>query len=157
MKDQGSDQLGLLLNETARAWRTRLDQRLKPLGLSQAKWRTLLHLASSDQPLTQAQVAARLGIEGASMKSLLDRLESDGWIKRQHASHDRRCKTVHLRSRANGILDRIFETTREVRAELLDDIPSRDLQTCAKTLASIRDKAVRVATSGGSSSDLRHN
>jgi MarR family transcriptional regulator for hemolysin len=29
----------------ARVWRHKLDQRLRPLGLSQAKWRTIAHLA----------------------------------------------------------------------------------------------------------------
>ena len=37
--------IGPLLHGTARAWRQKLDERLKPMGLSQAKWRTLLHLS----------------------------------------------------------------------------------------------------------------
>src|SRR5438876_168032 len=36
---------GQLLHGTARAWRQKLDERLKPMGLSQAKWRTLMHLS----------------------------------------------------------------------------------------------------------------
>ncbi|MEJ2380719.1 MAG: MarR family transcriptional regulator, partial [Gammaproteobacteria bacterium] len=40
-----TDVFGMILAETALIWRTMLDQRLKPFGLSQAKWRVLLHLA----------------------------------------------------------------------------------------------------------------
>ena len=40
-----TETFGLLLHGTARAWRQKLDQRLKPMGLSQAKWRTLMHLS----------------------------------------------------------------------------------------------------------------
>ena len=36
-----SETFGQLLHGTARAWRQKLDQRLKPMGLSQAKWRTM--------------------------------------------------------------------------------------------------------------------
>ena len=55
------EKIGFLLGETARTWRLKLDARLKPMGLSQAKWRTLLHLSLADEVLTQAEIAARLG------------------------------------------------------------------------------------------------
>jgi DNA-binding MarR family transcriptional regulator len=33
------------------------------MGLSQAKWRTLMHLSLAGDALTQAEIAARLGVE----------------------------------------------------------------------------------------------
>ena len=56
------DNLGILVGETARLWRYALDQRLQPLGLSQAKWLVLLHL-SRENGLMQKQLARRVGIE----------------------------------------------------------------------------------------------
>ena len=64
------ERLGPLLHGTARAWRLKLDQRLKPMGLSQAKWRTLLHLSLAGDALTQAEIAERLGIEQPSLVTL---------------------------------------------------------------------------------------
>ena len=90
------NELGLVLFGTARAWRTRLDQRLRPLGLSQGKWRTLMHLSQGGNKLTQKEIAERMGIEGATLAGLLDRLQNDGWVKRRGSAEDRRCKTVHL-------------------------------------------------------------
>src|SRR5262252_10513059 len=92
--------LGLLLHGTARAWRLKLDERLKPMGLSQAKWRTLLHLSIAPEALTQAEIAERLGIEEPSLVTLLHRLENEGWITRKNSLHDRRCKMVLLGQRA---------------------------------------------------------
>src|ERR1051325_9021679 len=94
-----SERLGPLLHGAARAWRLKLDQRLKPMGLSQAKWRTLLHLSLAENTLTQSEIAARLGIEEPTLVNLLHRLEQAGWVSRKTAPHDRRCKTVHLGSR----------------------------------------------------------
>src|SRR5690349_3882319 len=91
-----SESIGPLLHGTARAWRLQLDERLKPMGLSQAKWRTMLHLSMAGNALTQTESAARLGIEEPSLVTLLHRLEDDGWITRKSAQHDRRCKLVHL-------------------------------------------------------------
>src|SRR6202047_2403303 len=92
--------IGPLLHGTARAWRLKLDERLKPMGLSQAKWRTLLHLSVAPGPLTQSEIAARLGIEEPTLVTLLHRLEDDGWVTRKNAAHDRRCKTLQLAPRA---------------------------------------------------------
>src|SRR5207249_1255318 len=74
---------GPLLHGTARAWRLKLDERLKPMGLSQAKWRTLLHLSLAGDSLTQAEIAERLGIEEPSLVTLLHRLEYEDWIIRK--------------------------------------------------------------------------
>ena len=138
------EKIGLLLNSTARTWRTKLDQRLKPLGLSQGKWTTLAHLANAQEALTQRELAARVGIEGPTLAGILDRLQSDGWIKRKDSQADRRCKTVHLRRTSTAILDQIFSTAHALRHELLADIPATDLQTCMRVLDRIRKKAEMV-------------
>ncbi len=139
------EKLGLLLSDTARVWRTKLDRRLRPLGLSQGKWTTLVHLARGADKLTQKEVAARIGIEEPTLAGILDRLQQDGWVKRKSASHDRRCKTVHLQRRTAAVLDRIFETAQVLRHELLADIPQRDLETCARVLTRIRERAEEVS------------
>jgi len=138
-------ELGLVLFGTARAWRTRLDQRLRPLGLSQGKWRTLIHLSQGGNKLTQKEIAERMGIEGATLAGLLDRLQTDGWIERRGSAEDRRCKTVHLQRRSKAVLDKIFNTAHDLRAELIENISQRDLETCINVLSKIREKAERPA------------
>lgn len=135
------EQFGLLVHETARAWRTELDHRLRPLGLSIGKWTTLAHLARGGDKLTQKEIAARVGIEEPTLAGILDRLQDDGWIERKNASHDRRCKTVHLRRRSAGVLENIFSTAHDLRRELLADLPKRDVLVCLRVLSQIRDRA----------------
>ena len=51
---------GMQLTHLSRAWRAELDRRLVELGLSQARWLVLLHLAR-DKPLpTQGELALSL-------------------------------------------------------------------------------------------------
>jgi MarR family transcriptional regulator, transcriptional regulator for hemolysin len=137
------DAFGPLLHGTARAWRLKLDERLKPMGLSQAKWRTLLHLSVAPGPLTQSEIAARLGIEEPTLVTLLHRLEDDGWVMRKNAAHDRRCKTVHLARRAQRVIAQISAEAFKLRHELLDDIPVSELRTCMRVLTKICQKAER--------------
>ena len=153
----GIERLGFLVVETARAWRYCLDQRLKPLGLSMGKWTTLAHLAWGADKLTQKEVAARVGIEEPTLVGILDRLQQDGWVTRRSHAEDRRCKTVHLEPRAAGVIDSIFTTARELRHELITDIPKRDLDTCIDVLGKIRQKAELLAADNVQNGTERRN
>ena len=142
------ERLGQLLHGTARAWRQKLDARLKPMGLSQAKWRTLMHLSLAEDALTQAEIAARLGVEEPTMVNLLHRLEKEGWITRNSSPSDRRCKMVLLGRRAQGVISQINATADKLRHELLSGVPQADLETCMNVLARVRERAEK--------SDRRH-
>ena len=104
-----------------------------------------MHLSDGGNKLTQKEIAERMGIEGATLAGLLDRLENDGWVERRDAEHDRRCKTVHLQRRSKAVLEKIFNAAHDLRAELIEDISRRDLETCIRVLAKIREKAERPA------------
>ena len=139
--DDTTEIFGQLLHGTARAWRQKLDERLKPMGLSQAKWRTLMHLSLAGDALTQAEIAARLGVEEPTMVTLLHRLEREDWITRTNSAQDRRCKMVLLGPRAQRVIARINSSANTLRNELLADIRTPDLQMCMEVLTRIRDRA----------------
>jgi MarR family transcriptional regulator, transcriptional regulator for hemolysin len=134
---------GQLVHGTARAWRQKLDERLKPMGLSQAKWRTLMHLSLAGDALTQAEIAARLGVEEPTVVNLIHRLEKESWITRKNSPHDRRCKMVLLGRRAQRVIAEINATAAKLRHELLAGIPSGDIATCMQVLGRIQDRAER--------------
>src|SRR2546430_915123 len=125
MRQLDPEQIGLLLNNTWLAWRAKLDGRLRPLGLSQGKWRTLVHLSKGGDQLSQSELAARMGIEEPTLVGLLRRLENDGWIKRRDAAHDRRCKNVCLARKSSPVLHEIFDAARQLRHELIENISER--------------------------------
>src|SRR6476660_2612796 len=158
-----NETFGLLLHGTARASRQKLDQRLTPMGLSQAIWRTLMHLSLAGDALNQAEIAVRLGVEEPSEVTLLHRLERADWITRSNSLRDRRCKMVLLGRRAERVSPQINSTAETLRHELMAGIPISDLQTCMKVLASIRDRAdkddrLRSNSEGASAHRLaRHN
>src|SRR6201997_3886455 len=114
------------------------------MGLSQAKWRTLMHLSVAPAPLTQAEIASHLGIEEPTLVTLLHRLENDRWVSRKNASHDRRCKTVHLAPRAQRVIERISAAAVKLRHELLDEISPAELRICMRVLDRIRQRAEKA-------------
>jgi MarR family transcriptional regulator for hemolysin len=136
-----TEMFGQLVHGTARAWRQKLDERLKPMGLSQAKWRTLMHLSLAGDALTQAEIAARLGIEEPTVVNLIHRLEKESWIIRKNSLYDRRCKMVLLGRRARRVIAEISATAAKLRQELLAGIPSGDVETCMQVLGRIQERA----------------
>lgn len=133
-----------ILFETARAWRTQLDKRLKPLGLSQAKWRTLLHLSRATDTLTQKKLATQMNIEGPTLVGLLDRLEKDNWIKRCVDSSDRRIKIIQLTPKAKIALKKIHATVDQLRDELVSTLSNNAFVSCIKTLQQIKEKIMTL-------------
>jgi MarR family transcriptional regulator for hemolysin len=111
------EQFGMAVGEVARSWRDKLNQRLKPLGLSQSRWRALLFISRAADGLSQTELARMLAIEAPTVTRLLTQLEQDGWVKRRAASHDARCKTVLLTSKARRVIVHIEQAVAQLRME----------------------------------------
>lgn len=130
--------LGQRIGAATNIWRILLDRRLKPLGLSQARWRVLLHVANAGKPLTQSELARRLCIGGPSLVSLLDRMEADGWIERRHHETDRRRNLVHLSARAEATMPTLEAEADRLYRELIKGLEPADIETAGSVLDHIR-------------------
>lgn len=138
------EQLGYAIGESARLWRTRLNERLRPLGLSQARWMVLLHLSKRGDGVVQKALAEWIGIESPTLVRILDRMTEDGWIERRESTTDRRAKTVHLTRQSNAIIKRIDRIAAQLRKEMLADIDSADIEACMRVLQQIKHTAERL-------------
>jgi MarR family transcriptional regulator for hemolysin len=138
------EQLGLTIGEVARCWRTKLNERLRPLGLSQSRWMVLLHLSKRGDGVVQKALAEWLGIEGPTLVRILDRMTEDGWIERRASTTDRRAKTVHLTERASAVIRQINQVAAQLRSELLVEVDPDDIDACMRVLRQIKHTAERV-------------
>lgn len=134
------ENLGLLIAETSRAWRCELDRRLKPLGLSRARWVVLLHLSRGGNGLVQKALADSIGIEGPTLVGLLDRMARDGWIERRQCGDDRRSKRVFLSPRARAIMREINHEAAMLRRDLFRGVAEEDLDCCCRVLEQLKQK-----------------
>jgi len=133
------------LARTAKAWRRLMNERLGGLGLSQAKWTALLLLEKSSDGIKQCELAGHMGIEGASLVGLLDRMAQDEWIERRPCAADCRAKLVFLSEKSRGTLEEIHRIGREVSRQLLGRIPPSDLAACERVLEAIGERAAGLA------------
>lgn len=132
--------IGLAIGDCARIWRNKVNDRLRPHGLSQATWQALWHLSQSPGGLAQAELAEHLGIEGPTLVRLLDRLEADGLVERRSLASDRRRKQVRLTAKAGPLVEQVLTIITGLRAEIMAGIPDADLQQGLQLLSLIRDR-----------------
>lgn len=142
-------ELGVAIAQIARRWRARLDQRIAPFGLTEARWLVLLNLARRGDGITQKALAGRLRIEAPTLVRTLDWLESQGFVERRAIPHDRRAKTIHLTGTARPIVQRIEAEAAAVRAEILAGIPEEDLALCLSVLRRVADGLVAMEEGAG--------
>jgi MarR family transcriptional regulator, transcriptional regulator for hemolysin len=143
--DDASYRLGSRLAEVSRLWRHELDARLRPLGLSTARWVTLTNLSAHPEGLTQNALAILVGIKGSTLVRQLDLLEADGWVVRRDSPDDRRVKKVFVTPKARPALDKIALVGGNLRRELLDGIEERDIHSAIVMLDGIKQRLHDIA------------
>ncbi len=131
------------LSDATHLWRQALDRRLRPLGLSQATWKTLFNLDRFGEGMTQRALAERMGIEGPTLVRLLDNLERGGLVERRPAPGDRRAKSLHLTARARDLLVTLHRVADEVRDEMLADLREDELRRAVAVLRRVAGNAER--------------
>ena len=126
------------LHNTSRAWRQALDRLLKYLGVSQASWMTIAVAAKAPGPLSQSDLADRLGVEGATMVAMVDRLVRAGLVMREPSTTDRRVKRVVLTQAGNLLYDKVRAEAAAFRKDLLAGIDPKKLLAATELLEGLQ-------------------
>jgi MarR family transcriptional regulator for hemolysin len=128
------------LHGTARAWRQAVDRRLRRLGMSQASWMTVAVAAKAAQPLSQTEIAERLGVEGATLVAMIDRLVKAGLVVREASIEDRRVKRIRLTEAGARLYEVVKSEAATVRRELLAGIDAADIARATFLLERLRQR-----------------
>ena len=126
------------LHSTSRSWRQAVDRRLKYLGVSQASWMTIAFAAKARSPLSQSELAEKLGVEGATMVAMIDRLVKAGLVIREASTTDRRIKRVVLTPAGVSIYEKVRAEAAAFRAELLARVDEKQLLAATQLLESLQ-------------------
>lgn len=137
---EGARKIGLTISEVSRDWRQLIDQQLMHLDVSNARWTVLFTLDKLQGAASQKELAEHIGVEGPTLVRMLDRLESDGLVRRKTSKKDRRVKHVELCDKTDDLLDAMIDIAVNIQQELIEDIPEEDLVTCHRVLLTFRER-----------------
>ena len=100
------------------------------------QWRTLGALSRNDG-MSQVALAARVEASQMTMSDIIDRLESEGLVRRESDPSDGRAKLVRITEAALPIVAEMHEIAATVYATALDGIAPQDLDALTRALQQI--------------------
>ncbi len=134
--DSPQDRIGRNIQHVARNWRRAIDQRLAPLGLTEATWLPLLYLARVG-PARQVELADYIGVDRSAVVRVIDTLATQGLVERQADPDDRRANRICLTAAARPLVEEARAATLGLRAGLVAGIAPDRLAVADAVLTEI--------------------
>jgi DNA-binding MarR family transcriptional regulator len=129
------------ITEVARLYRTTFDREMQGLRLDRSHWWLISFLVYFEGS-TQQELAEVMDIGKAGLGKLVDRLESEGLVKRFPDPADRRLNRVRLTSKAKPIAAQIRRTSETIVKGSISNLTSAELATLHALLDKIKRKLV---------------
>jgi len=136
--------LGTDLARLVRIWRSLIDQRLKPLELTQTHWVTLHNIHQLPPDQSQIQLAKAIGIEQPSLVRTLDQLEEKGLITRTTCANDRRAKRIKLTEEAAPIISEVEHVIDATRDDILAGISQQEIDKMVTLIARLEKNILEL-------------
>ncbi|MTE14241.1 MarR family winged helix-turn-helix transcriptional regulator [Nocardia aurantiaca] len=111
--------LGYLLKHAYNRLADDIGTALRPLGIDSRELAILVLLDATDTPLSQLDVAQRLGIDRTTMTQFTDTLEDKGLLARRRSPEDRRKNIVELTPDGHARLVAAEQVRAEAEARFL--------------------------------------
>lgn len=125
--------LGFRVNEVARLYTRRFEERAQALSLQLAQCKALVFLAENEG-VSQSRLSQISEIDPAHLVSILDRLEAGGWARRRRRSGDRRVWSLVITENAEPVLRLIWNVIGETYDEALQGLSTEEIATMVKVL-----------------------
>lgn len=150
-----SHRFGFLVNEVGRLYGRQFDQLSREeLGLSRAQCRLIGQVAYSEtgRAPTQAELAHHLDLTPMAVATLVDRMESAGWITRRPSETDRRANAIALQPRAESALEKAMAVSDRVQEGALAGFSLAERKQLVAMLQRVRANLQGEAEPPGASS-----
>jgi len=130
--------LGLHLNRVARTVSRAFDETLAEAGGSLPVWLVLISLKSSPSA-SQRDLAAKVGIQGATLTHHLDTMESAGLVTRRRDPANRRLHLVELTPAGEALFLRLRDAATAFDQRLRAGLSEGDVGQLEGLLTRLRD------------------
>ena len=127
-----------MLLDAGRAQFVRLEEALKAVGLSAAKYKVLSQIAKSKEPVPLRLLAEEQQCVASNVTTLVDRLETDGLVRRVDDPADRRSKRAELTELGREKAEDGARVVAEVEAAFAESLGPTERLALAKVLSSLK-------------------
>ena len=132
------DNLGYLVNRTARLMAQMFSRRLQRHGVALAQWAILLFLYAKDGQ-TQRELSRVVAIEPPTVARTIDRMVRDGLVRREPHPHDGRATRIRLTPRALALREELATESMAGNAVAARVLSVEELETLKNLLRRVID------------------
>ena len=127
-----------MLLDASRVQFARLEEALKTVGLSAAKYKLLSQIAKSNEPVPLRLLAEEQHCVASNVTTLVDRLEADGLVRRVDDPGDRRSKRAELTELGKEKAEEGAKVVADVEATFAESLDPTERLALAKVLGSLK-------------------
>ncbi|MGA7862791.1 MAG: MarR family winged helix-turn-helix transcriptional regulator [Stellaceae bacterium] len=130
---------GFLVHDVSRLIKRRFERRARHMGLpiTSQQAAVVLNIAGNEG-VSQAEVAAWLGIEPIALVRMLDKLHEEGLVERRSHPTDRRVRTLWLTPAARRVVTQILSINKAIREEAFAGMAAHARDTVIDILDGIK-------------------
>jgi len=139
---------GFLVHDVSRLIKRRFERRARQMGLPITRQQAAVVLnIAGNEGVSQAEVAAWLGIEPIALVRMLDKLHEEGLVERRPHPTDRRVRTLWLTPVARPVVTQILAINKAIREEAFAGMAAHARDTVIDILDGIKGNlALREGT-----------
>ncbi len=111
-------------------------EQLKPLGISPRAFGVLSNL-TGDGSHSQQRLADALGIHRNNMVSLIDEMETAGWVTRHRNDRDRRVFDIQLTAAGSSLVTKVNRLIPTLQEQIVTGLSPTERETMSELLTRI--------------------
>ncbi len=139
--------IGFLVADIARLMTTQYNRLAKPVGLTRAQWRVIIHLHRKEG-LTQSELASLLTVGKVSAGGLIERLEQSGWVERRINEKDGRSNRVFLTSKGRSVDDEMIAAGTRLEKQAMNALSVDERLQLESLLRAVRTNLLEMESTG---------
>ena len=126
--------LSYLLIKASRQLKNKLDKALKKFDITAAQFSVINQIKSSEQPITAAEIAQRLGSDWPTISGIVNRLEKKGVLLKVDNPEDKRSCYLQIDIESNHLIERITAISHELTLEVFSIYSEKEAEQLAKMI-----------------------
>ena len=123
---------GHSVNQLARSFTKKLNEKISPLGLYSSQWGIILYLHKKKQ-CTQIELCKYMGVEAPTITRTLVRMEEMGLVIRTEGQ-DKRERLIELTEKAYEMFPKWYEAASSIELEAINNISKEEIESFRNTL-----------------------
>jgi DNA-binding MarR family transcriptional regulator len=119
---------------SAKQLKSKLDKALKEFDITASQFSVIVQIHTSEEPITAAEIAQRLGADRPTISGIINRLEKKGILIKVDNPKDKRSCYLGINKKANELVHKIITVSDELTSDIFSIYSKEDTDELTKMI-----------------------